>query len=65
MEAFSIVALGAQSSGLLVITTSVPGPKDILEAGSTRSLVPPENPSEIAIAMEHYYDLWKRYGREY
>jgi glycosyltransferase involved in cell wall biosynthesis len=59
IEAFSLVTLEAQSSGLPVVATDTQGPRDIIKDGITGSLIPSENPLALAFSIKHYFNLWK------
>lgn len=51
-EAFGIAALEAMASGLPTIASNLPGVRDLVRHKETGLLVPPNNPRELAAAME-------------
>jgi glycosyltransferase involved in cell wall biosynthesis len=51
-EGFSRVLLEAMSCGLPVITTDVPGNNEAVEDGVTGTLVPPDDPRRLALAIK-------------
>jgi len=57
-EAFPYSLLEAQACGLPVITTNIPGPKDIIIDRQTGKLIQVENASELAQIIKYFYELW-------
>lgn len=57
-ETFGIVAIEAQASGLPVIATNIPGPREILVDGVTGRLMRSNNPATLALAIRDLYGLW-------
>lgn len=50
-EAFGLVAVEAQASGVPVIASDLPGVRTVIESGVTGFLVPPMNASALATAL--------------
>jgi glycosyltransferase involved in cell wall biosynthesis len=55
-EAFGLVLIEAMAAGLPVVATRVGGIPDIVRTGQTGLLVPPDNPRELASALESLTD---------
>jgi len=59
-ETFGIVAIEAQASGLPVIATNIPGPREILVDGITGRLIRSNDPIALASAIRDFHDLWSK-----
>lgn len=58
-ETLSYVSLEAQSCGVPVIATNIPGPDSIIKHGKTGFLIPPEDPNSLAKSIMHIYQTKK------
>jgi sugar transferase (PEP-CTERM/EpsH1 system associated) len=56
MEGISNTILEAMASGLPVVATGVGGNAELVEAGATGTLVPPQDPEGLAEALARYVD---------
>ena len=54
-EGFSMVIQQAMAMGCAVITTDIPGPSEVIEAGKSGLLVPVKDPSALRNAMDRLY----------
>lgn len=66
-EDFPLAVLDAMASGLPIVASAIDGPKDFLVHGKTALLVPPNDPSALADALESMIkdpSLRERLGRE-
>jgi glycosyltransferase involved in cell wall biosynthesis len=67
IESFGIVTAEAMAAGLAVVTTDVPGSRDIVRHGFDGLLVPPDDPAALAGALGRLLDdpaLRARLARE-
>jgi glycogen(starch) synthase len=55
-EGFGLVLIEAMAAGVPVISTDVPGVRDVVRPGETGLLVPPSNPSALAGAVSQIID---------
>lgn len=55
-EGLPIVQLEAMAAGLPVIATDIPGVREVVLDGETGTLVPPNTPESLAVAMHDYCD---------
>jgi glycosyltransferase involved in cell wall biosynthesis len=56
-ETLSYVCLEAQSCGIPVIATNIPGPNIIVKHGETGLLIPPEDPDSLAHAILYMFRI--------
>jgi glycosyltransferase involved in cell wall biosynthesis len=64
-ETFGIPALEAQSCGVPVIATNIPGLRDVVIHMKTGLLISPNSASELAKSILWFYELWKNKPDEY
>ena len=58
-ESFCYSVAEAQSSGIPVISTNIPGPRDIVIDKKTGWIIPPENSSALTDTILIAYEKWQ------
>jgi glycosyltransferase involved in cell wall biosynthesis len=64
-ETFGIPALEAQSCGVPMIATNIPGLRDVVIHMKTGLLISPNSASELAKSILWFYELWRNEPDEY
>jgi glycosyltransferase involved in cell wall biosynthesis len=59
-ETFSYICLEAQSCGIPVITTAIPGPYNIVKHKETGLVIPLGDPKDLTKSILHMYQLWMK-----
>lgn len=65
LESFCFTAAEAQACGVPVVTTNIPGPRDIVLHGETGWVVEPGQPVMLARAIKEAYTLWRNNREQY